>query len=205
MSARAKLVYGVGINDANYDVTRYELLNGKRTQVWICPFYSRWASMIQRCYYPPCQLKHPTYLGCSVFEGWHVFSTFKSWMEVQDWHGKELDKDLLSKGNKIYGPETCCFLNRIINSLVRERYIHMGGLPAGVAFYKDRGKFRSRAHCVFTGKKNHLGYFETPHEAHAAWLEFKITQAKTLAAQQTDNRVAKALVCLYESYGAQNV
>jgi hypothetical protein len=52
---------------------------------------------------------------------------------------------------------------------------------------------------VGSGTK-HLGYFSTPEEAHQAWLKAKIELAKELAAEQTDPRIAKALINRYENY-----
>ncbi|MCF7536195.1 hypothetical protein [Pseudomonas petrae] len=204
MKSQQKLVYGVGINDADYEVTRYEVLPGKRLQTWMCPFYIRWASMIQRCYDAKCQIQHPTYIGCSVTTEWHLFSAFKAWMETQDWEGKDLDKDLLCRNNRIYSPQTCAFVSRQINSLVRELNNSDGALPIGVMFYEKRKKFRSRATCVLTRKRSHLGYFDTPQEAHAAWLAARFEQAKLLADQQVDPRVSAALLSLYVSHGVQN-
>ena len=49
-----KLVFGVGINDADYAVTEYETteVNGVRKQkfVWGCPYYLTWKGMLRRCY-----------------------------------------------------------------------------------------------------------------------------------------------------------
>ena len=33
-----KLVHGVGVNDADYNVTKRERVNGKWKTTWICPF-----------------------------------------------------------------------------------------------------------------------------------------------------------------------
>ena len=107
-----RLVYGVGINDADYVVQKWETIgyvNGKQKQklIWICPYYSAWKSMLKRCYSSKYQDKRPTYKGCSVSDEWLTFSVFKVWMEKQDWEGKQLDKDLLFEGNKIYSADTC--------------------------------------------------------------------------------------------------
>ena len=66
-----KLVYGVGINDADYVVKKFETIgyvNGKikRKLVWICPYYSAWTSMLVRCYSTKYQDRCPTYKGCSA-------------------------------------------------------------------------------------------------------------------------------------------
>ena len=39
---KTKLVYGVGINDADYVLTKQEKVNGKWKIVWSCPYYERW-------------------------------------------------------------------------------------------------------------------------------------------------------------------
>ena len=77
--------------------------------------------MLQRCYSESHLVRQPTYKGCSVCEEWLTFSNFKSWMEQQDWEGKQLDKDLLVYKNKIYSPETCVFVSSVINSFFVEK------------------------------------------------------------------------------------
>ena len=112
-----RLVYGVGINDADYVVQKFETIgyvSGKKKQkrVWRCPYYRVWTHMLERCYDVKRQERQPTYKDCSVSTEWLTFSVFKSWMEKQDFEGKQLDKDLLIEGNKIYSAETCvCYAN----------------------------------------------------------------------------------------------
>jgi len=101
-----KLVYGVGINDADYVTQKWETIsyvNGKQKQnlVWECHYYRTWCGMLMRCYSAKHQERNPTYKGCSVSEEWLRFSNFKSWMERQDFEGMQLDKDLLFEGNKV--------------------------------------------------------------------------------------------------------
>lgn len=205
MKVSKRLVYGVGINDADY-VTQVKetvgMFEGEREQevIWLCPFYVRWTSMLARCYSEKQQLKQPTYRGCSVTSEWLTFSNFKAWMEVQDWEGKQLDKDLLSPGNKVYGPDTCVFVDVKVNSFVNESTASRGKWPIGVSFDKGVSKFRARCNSVVTGKYECLGLFTTPEEAHQVWLAFKLEQAYILAARQTDGRVAKALIAKYENY-----
>lgn len=191
------LVFGVGVNDADYVVSQTRTENGKVTYKCICPVYARWVAILRRCYHAPSRPNSPAYEGCTVSEEWHLFSTFKNWMECQEWQGKEVDKDLLVKGNRVYGPDTCCLVSHSINCLVREASKKRAGLPPGVDYSPGHKKYRSRAHCAITGKRNHLGFFETPSEAHSAWLNFKRAQAEILAKEQIDQRVASALRSLY--------
>jgi hypothetical protein len=199
-----KLVYGVGINDADYAVQKFEAIevNGVRKQkrVWMCPYYQAWKSMLERCYSAKCQEKHPTYKGCSVSEEWLTFSNFKRWMEAQDFEGMQLDKDLLFEGNKVYSVETCVFVTKTVNMFIIDRGAARGELSIGVNLDKERSKFRSRCSNPFTKKQEHLGCFTCEKEAYKAWLKRKLELAHLLAAEQTDERVAKALIERYTNY-----
>lgn len=42
LKKHTKLVCSIGINDADYKVHHYTVLDGKQKMVWRCPFYSRW-------------------------------------------------------------------------------------------------------------------------------------------------------------------
>lgn len=194
----SKLVCGVGINDANYLVHKYENIKGKKLLTWTCPFYQRWTSMLSRCYVN--KSKDRSYVDCSVVQQWHYFMIFKSWMETQDWEGKQLDKDLLFQGNKVYSPETCVFIDQKVNLFMTERQNDSGGFPVGVSLYKPTNRFRAYCNDVLTGKKKHLGYYNTPEEAYEAWMVYKLEQATILASMQPDQRIAEAIVKRYQSY-----
>ena len=200
-----KLVYGVGVNDAEYVTQKFEnfgYVGGKRKQkrIWVCHFYGVWVDMLRRCYSEKFQEKCPTYRGCSVCEGWWLFSNFKDWVEAQDFEGKQLDKDILFPGNKVYSPETCVFTSFIVNTFVIERGKARGEWPIGVSWVKHVQKFQAECNNPFTKKKEYLGLFACQEKAHEAWLTRKLELAKLLAAEQDDPRVAKALIEKYENY-----
>ena len=203
--SKPRLVYGVGINDADYVTHVRETIgyvNGKRKQklVWECPYYRVWGSMLKRCYSAKYQDKNPTYKGCSVSEEWLTFSVFKRWMESQDFECKQLDKDLLFEGNKIYSDETCVFVTPVVNSFTTDRGNDRGEWMIGVSWYKRANKFKSSCRNQFTKKLEYLGLFNCELEAHQAWLKRKLELAHILAAEQTDPRVAKALIERYTNY-----
>lgn len=188
------LVYGIGINDANYSVT--EGVGRNRIK---CPFYRSWTGILERGYSGKWKQRYPAYVDCSVVEEWHLFSTFRRWMEKQNWEGKHLDKDILFPGNKVYSPETCVFIDQRLNKFFTEKSIDGRTLPVGVSIHNTTGRFI--ACCHNTPYKEYLGVFGTPQEAHQAWLTRKLELAKLLAAEQDDPRVAKALIDRYENYG----
>jgi hypothetical protein len=191
-----KLVHGVGVNDAEYVVTKTSttyLADGKRIQkkTWVCPFYQAWKSMLYRCYTPI--KKHESYSGCEVCEEWRRFSNFRQWMSLQQWQGNQLDKDLLFPGNKIYSPETCAFVSGKINSFVLDCSASKGEWPIGVHYSKANNGFVAQCNNPISGKKEHLGTFETPSAAHKAWRARKHELACIYAGQQADARISDAL------------
>lgn len=138
---RARLVFGVGINDAQYKVYETTRINGRQVNLWSCPFYQAWAHMLRRCYSARVHAKWPTYVGCSVVTSWHSFLSFRSWMATQNWQGLELDKDTLIAGNKIYSPETCIFITQALNCFLTDRGLARGNDPLGVQFNRKSRKF----------------------------------------------------------------
>lgn len=197
-----KLIYGIGINDADYATQKFEFIGhegGKQKyrRVWICPYYQTWKDMLVRCYSSKVQEKKPTYAGCTVSKEWLTFSNFKEWMEKQDWEGKQLDKDILFVGNKTYSADTCVFVTRMVNMFTIDSGAARGEWMIGAYWDKKAGKFQSRCRNPFTKKQEYLGLFTYEHEAHQAWLKRKLEVAHELAAIQEDTRVAKALIDRY--------
>lgn len=188
---RNKLVFGVGINDADYVTNILKTIDGKRKSVWSCPYYTRWLKVLERCYSE--RYKGSTYSGCFASEDWHTFSNFKEWMQGQDWKGKDLDKDILVEGNREYGPDTCVFVDHYINSFLVDCRSARGSLPVGVTKQKN-GKYASYCRNPFSGKQEHLGTHSDPVSAHSAWLSRKKQHAVAIAQTQKDVRVSEALI-----------
>ena len=193
-------VYGVGINDADYKTRLYSGAIGKQSVLWTCPFYRKWMGLLERCYSKKLWDKYPTYRDCTISEDWKLFSNFRDWMVGQDWEGMQLDKDILVVGNKHYSPETCVFVTKQVNLFVTDNGKARGDYLIGAYWDTSREKFRSYCNNPFTKKKEHLGFFDCEVEAHNAWLKRKLEHAYALAAIQTDQRVADALVKRYLYY-----
>ncbi len=141
--------------------------------------YFHWYAMITRCYCENYQKTRPRYKGCSVDERWHNFQIFTEWFNknhVEDW---QLDKDILVKGNKVYGPETCCFIPSIINSLFVKSNSIRGNYPIGVL---KKGR-RYRTSLKINQKVIHIGYFSTQTEAFFAYKKAKEKRIKDVAEQ----------------------
>jgi hypothetical protein len=188
-----KKVHGIGVNNADYAVTRSEKVNGKWKVVWVCPYYTAWKNMLERCYYEPHLKKRPTYRGCSACPEWIYFMTFRAWMMTQDFEGKQLDKDILIEDNKVYSPETCRFVDNSLNMFLTDRGAVRGEWPLGVNWHKRGCKFQARCNNPLTKKREHLGFFTCPNEAHEAWRKRKHEIGCQLAELQKDPDIAKAL------------
>lgn len=167
-----KLVAGVGVNDLPYTVGIYEQVDGKNKQK-LCPFYNRWKDVLTRTHPDYTRKSGNNYLGSSVHESWLYASNFKAWMETQNWKGLHLDKDILVKGNKQYGPNTCAFVPAWLNTCLSVNNGNNNGLAFGVQIDKrvkkeKSKKFRSDVN-LLNGKREFLGQFHTEKEAHAVW------------------------------------
>lgn len=168
-------VFGVGVNNADYIVC--PTVNG--IILGTCPFYTVWHSMIRRCYSSVYQAKKPTYAECSVCKDWLIFLNFKKWMIEQDWEGKELDKDLLCQGNKVYEPSKCVFVTRKINLILKDNILIRGKFAQGVTFRKRSGMFEAR--CNVDGKRKHIGSYSNEGDAYNAYKCFKYNHIAEVA------------------------
>lgn len=137
-------VFGVGfIGEGKYDSTTKDV-------------YERWRGMLQRCYDEKSRHLYRSYAGAIVYEEWKCLQNFGAWYEenynpeiMQDW---DLDKDILGGENKIYSPETCCFVPAPINNVLVKASGVDNGYPTGVVkklnkyyvcFYKGGEPFNS--------------------------------------------------------------
>lgn len=157
-----------------------------------CDCYSHWRGMLMRCYDEKIFKKRPTYSECSVCGEWLLYSNFKKWFDIHSVVGWHLDKDILVKGNKVYSPQTCCFVPPQINSMLVNRRNFRGKYKVGV--YK--GKYgRFSASCSVNDKSVRIGMFDTELEAFNAYKEFKEENIKRVADEWRD----KIEPCVYEA------
>lgn len=181
-------VYGVGIIGKGRHKCSSE---GKVLKKYIC-----WNSMLFRSYSEKGHIKNPAYKDVTVCEEWHNFQVFGDWHEenynpetMQEFH---FDKDILVKGNKVYSPETCCFVPVEINSLFTSNRVKRGACPIGVV--KEKGKFRAQS-C--SNSNRYLGYYDTPEEAFNAYKIAKEKHIKELADKWKDRIETKVYQAMY--------
>lgn len=145
--------------------------------------YLKWHDMINRCYNAKFHERQPQYMECTVCEEWLNYSNFKVWYDKNKIVGMslDLDKDILFKENKVYSPETCCFVPHAINTLFLNGKKNRGNLPLGVHFDKSKEKYR--AEVSFMGEQIKFGTFDTAEEAFGRYKEYKEKFIKDMAIQ----------------------
>lgn len=156
---KKKKIFGVGINDCEFSSNK--------------KFAIVWRDMIQRCYDSNFISINPTYLGCSVCDEWLYLSNFKEWFDKNYIEGYQLDKDILVKGNKVYSPETCCFVPREIN------YLFIKNTKIRTNVRASRSKYR--ADIKIRKKYINIGSFDTKEEAEEAYAKTRINLIKQYA------------------------
>lgn len=185
------------INDADYPITI--TVDGKRVR---CPFHARWSNLTGRV----LNVYDRSYDSSQIVEDWLTFSNFKAWMEQQDWEGKELDKDILVKGNQVYGPDTCVFVPRRLNTLLNtQRLINKNSL-LGVNYSKPSKDminslskpWRAQVSSFDQRQQLYLGCYATQEEAHYVWQIAKSKELEKaivwyMTQDSYDTRVVNAL------------
>lgn len=197
-----KAVYGQGyLGEGPYKTTTRSLADGD-----INTFTNRadscWRNLLGRCYDTERE-DYPRYgaVGCAVKEEWKSFQNFCEFYSNNWVEGLQLDKDILVPGNKIYGPETCCFVPSYINNLIiHPNEVKANGLPLGVFIKRPTPGMVSelkRPYGAALNSKN-IGYYETKEEAHRMYqlakAEHMLTVLVRYKAEPTFNgRVFDAL------------
>lgn len=170
---KSKGVKGVGLNDVDSST--------------VLPSYTAWLNMLRRCYDTKHCTKYPTYFGCSVCKEWLLFSNFQKWYDEHYRDGYELDKDIIQKGNKIYGPDFCDYVPKKINYILCRSNGKRGDFPIGVTLKNDKRKAVFKAYMLVNRKQVHLGYYNTPDEAFMAYKKAKEAHIKEVAEEAFKN------------------
>ena len=166
--------------------------DGKRTKE-----YQTWMNMFHRCYRGDRSTRLLSYVDCEVDEFFHSFGNFEKWVKDQkgfDQEGWHLDKDILVKGNRVYSPETCCFVPKEINLLFTKRSGRRGGYPIGVSRRNKGGGYQVQ---LSQFGKTYMGTYNTSEEAFNAYKQAKEAYIKEVAEKwkdKIDPRVYDALV-----------
>lgn len=142
--------------------------------------YTIWYKMIARSYDDKTQKLQPAYIGCSVDPYFHSFQNFADYYINHQCYGLgfHIDKDLLVRGNRVYGPDTCTMLPPEVNSALASTPTSESGLPLGVNKIDDG--YVARLNKTGQGRE-YLGYYKTPEEAHNVYVKAKEEYVHSLA------------------------
>ena len=163
-------------------------------------FYKLWYSMKKRCYNYEIQKKYQTYIDCSVISEWHNFQNFAKWCEINYVEGFQLDKDILVKRNKIYSPDTCCFVPIEINNFFVKHEEKRGPYPIGVSHYVNKHNVNVYTSQVkILSKIKYLGEFDSIEKAFQAYKKEKERYIKWLALTWK-NKISKKVFNILMQY-----
>lgn len=169
------VVYGVGINDYIGSISSHGVH---------IKSYKAWVRVLERCYDTKYKTKNPSYNDVVICDEWIKFSNFKEWFDKNYVDGYEIDKDILVQGNKVYSPDTCCFVPRRINTLLlNKQRTNTSGV---IGIYKLKSGSYTTG-CNVDGKFKMFGTFKTPEEASAAYIKAKSDYAKKVVNEYYDN------------------
>ncbi len=183
-------VFGVGVVGTKYPAYEYGVVTKE---------YVLWNNMLMRCYSDTYKKKQPTYIGCEVSENFKSYEYFYEWCHKQVGFGNEgwhLDKDLLTKGNRIYSENTCIFIPSEINLVLTKSTALRGKHLIGVYWHNENKAFVSKV-SKNKGEQEWLGTFKTELEAFNAYKKAKESFVKEQANKwksQIDDRAYEALM-----------
>jgi len=143
--------------------------------------YAKWKSMMLRSCSINFKLTDPAYKDVTSDPLFHNFQNFGQWYDLNYYEfpreTMHLDKDLLFKGNKMYGPNTCTFLPQTLNNLTVKSEGIRGDTPVGVS-YNGHGYTSTIS---INGVKDYLGSYPTPEEAFNVYKIAKENEIKRVA------------------------
>lgn len=176
-------IYGIGMIGNKYPTSR----GSKHLKE-----YSAWTKMLRRCYDDKFKLNRPTYRDVTCCDEWLLYENFYEWLHSQKNFDKWLngnmwavDKDILVKGNKVYSPNACCLVSRVVNSLFVKSDERRGNLPIGVSYSKQ-----NKAYMLSISRKLFdcpMMYFHTPEEAFEEYKQRKENLIKQMAQKEFDS------------------
>ena len=182
MSRKREPIFGLGVNDLDYNMWS---VNGT-----LCKAGQMWRDIIKRVASEKFQNKRPEYKGCTISNEWIYASNFVNWVKSQDYKNKSIDKDIIVIGNKHYSKETCCLVTNEVNSLmcISSRN-NKNNLLLGVTY---RNKYISQI--SFKGEHYHIGNFNLECEAHNAYRLKRAEFIRILASEENDKIIIDGLI-----------
>lgn len=167
--------------------------------------YTLWNSMMTRAYDEKYHKNHVSYKKTKVKKDWFNYQTFAEdinsiyGFDFKDENGRyyHLDKDILSKGKKVYSKDTCLFIPSKINTFLNQNKTKEGGLPTGVKYRHQDGRYEARI--SIEGELIYLGSCLTIELARDLYVKARNKRAKELAVFYKD-KVDQRVIDMLENY-----
>jgi len=108
-------------------------------------------------------------------DDWVHFSDFVFWAIDKQYKNTHLDKDILYPNNKIYSPETSCFIDQSLNKLFqKQNKIRKYNFPQGVRlnYSKYEARCNNGSGCLIK-----IGRYNSIKEAYYNYVKYKISIA----------------------------
>lgn len=144
--------------------------------------YDRWVSMLCRCFNTDSKNYIENYHRVRVCSEWCNFQNFAKWWYSQTGcanKGWQLDKDILSCGNGLYSPETCCIVPKEINMAVITSRVE-GDFKYGSDYKEDLNKYAVRVNRSGLGQR-YVGLYAAMEDAAEAYRLEKARYVRELA------------------------
>lgn len=158
--------------------------------------YTAYCNMKRRVRYGASG-KYLRYSGTSISPEWEDFEKFDEWYQKNYVLGWELDKDILVPGNRVYGPDTCLYVPRALNLILKSK------LYPGAHYDKSRSRYMAYLDC---GGRTYLGNYDSMEKAKEAVIRKKpgVLRAYILSMGLPEDLVEHALNHVDYFYGKHN-
>lgn len=139
--------------------------------------YSKWANMMQRCYDEETHKLKPYYASCTAEIEWHNFSNYREWHKENAMGNikVDLDKDILIRGNTVYGSDTCTLVSHFTNTVFETTR----GIDTNIAYNNTTGKYDVTMSVL--GKRIDVGSFDSEEEARQGFIDYKQDYIRNVA------------------------
>ena len=139
--------------------------------------YSKWANMMQRCYDEETHKRKPYYASCTAEIEWHNFSNYREWHKENAMGNMkvDLDKDILIRGNTVYGSDTCTLVSHFTNTVFETTR----GIDTNIAYNNTTGKYDVTMSIL--GKRKDVGSFDSEEEARQGFIDYKQDYIRNVA------------------------
>lgn len=152
--------------------------------------FSIWRGIRKRCG------KLINYKDCKVCQEWlYDYQAFAEWATNKYVDGWQLDKDILVKGNKVYSPDTCCFVPLLINSIFTKNNENRGNCVIGVSYCEKDKLYNARLSEY--GNPIYLGCYKDEISAFNAYKKEKERYIKEVADKWKDQLEPRVYEALY--------